>query len=386
MTFDLNQHIFRLLQDEPFFAALSRRVDKKESLGVPTAGIGVNPDTAQFELLYNPNYFDGLTDKQKSGVLKHEFYHLVFQHVTDRLPDEGMTQMWNIATDLAINGFIKSELPEKCCVPGVDEFDFLPLFKTAEWYFEELKKKKSEDPDFLDGAGSGEGEGQFDNHDSWGQCSEHTKQIAKERFREMAQKAVEECDKSRGWGSVSHSLRDKIRKQVSGSVIDWRKVLRYFVKTSQTASKRSSMKHINRRYPYIHAGKKAERQARIAISIDQSGSVSNTLLESFFSELESLAKIAEFVVIPFDDKVDEDSVFVWKKGERREYERVLTGGTNFDAPTDYVNKHGFDGHLILTDMYAPMPKASKCQRAWVTDSQGANMPYFKTTERVLVLS
>ena len=386
MTFDLNRHIFRLLQDEPFFAALSRRVDKKESLGVPTAGIGVNPDTGQFELLYNPDYFDSLTDKEKSGVLKHEFYHLVFQHVTDRLPEEGMSPMWNIATDLAINGFIKAELPEKCCVPGVDEFKFLPLYKTAEWYFEELKKKKSEEPDFLNDMGSGSGEGQFDSHGAWGECDEQTKQIAKERFREMAKKAVEECDKSKGWGSVSHALREQIRKQASGGAIDWRKVLRYFVKTSQTAAKRSSMKHINRRYPYIHAGKKAERQARIAISIDQSGSVSNVLLESFFSELESLAKIAEFVVIPFDDKVDEESVFVWKKGERREYERVLTGGTNFDAPTDYVNKHGFDGHLILTDMYAPMPKASKCQRAWVTDSQGASMPYFKTNEKVLVLS
>ena len=31
MTFDLNQEIVKLLMDEPFYAALSRRIDKKAS-------------------------------------------------------------------------------------------------------------------------------------------------------------------------------------------------------------------------------------------------------------------------------------------------------------------------------------------------------------------
>lgn len=390
MSFDLNKHIFRLLQDEPFFAALSRRIDKRETLGVPTAGIGINPDSGQFEMFYNPEYFDTLTDQQKAGVIKHEFYHLVFEHVTERLPEEGMSPMWNIATDLAINGFLKSELPPKCCIPGVDDFSEMIPLQTAEWYFEELKKKKEKDPSFMSpqpgsAEGSGSPEGQFDSHESWGKSDSQTKEIAKERFKDMAKKAVEECDKGRGWGSLSHSVREQIRTKVNSATIDWRKMLRYFVRTSQTSSKKSSIKRINRRYPYIHAGKKSERQARIAISIDQSGSVSDSLLELFFSELEALAKIAEFVVVPFDDLVYTDEVFVWKKGERRELNRVLRGGTNFDAPTEYVNQHKFDGHLILTDMYAPMPKASKCQRAWITDSNGASMPYFKTKERVLVL-
>ena len=43
--FNLNDHIFRLLQQEPFFAALSRRIEKTSSKAVPTAGVRVNPDT-----------------------------------------------------------------------------------------------------------------------------------------------------------------------------------------------------------------------------------------------------------------------------------------------------------------------------------------------------
>jgi predicted metal-dependent peptidase len=32
--------------------------------------------------------------------------------------------------------------------------------------------------------------------------------------------------------------------------VDWKKVLRYFVKTSQRANKSTTIKRINRRYPY----------------------------------------------------------------------------------------------------------------------------------------
>ena len=50
-TFDLDRYTFKLLQGEPFFAALSRRIQKRPSTDIPTAGVRLNPDTAQFEML-----------------------------------------------------------------------------------------------------------------------------------------------------------------------------------------------------------------------------------------------------------------------------------------------------------------------------------------------
>jgi len=167
--------------------------------------------------------------------------------------------------------------------------------------------------------------------------------------------------------------------------VDWRKVLRYFVKTSQRAAKRSTVRKINRRFPYIHAGKKVNRQARIAISIDQSGSVSDSMLEGFFSELNKLAGFASFTVIPFDTRVEPSLIYEWKKGENHKTERVMAGGTCFNAPTEYVNNHGFDGHILLTDLMAPKPKASKCQRMWMTTRRYAARPYFKTNERIIAV-
>ncbi|MED6313429.1 MAG: hypothetical protein VX704_00165 [Verrucomicrobiota bacterium] len=142
-SFNLNMHTARLLMREPFFAALSRRIDKIASTAIPTAGVRVNPDTAQFELLYNPEFFAQLDDTHKLGILKHEFYHLIFEHVTARKPADGLKRIDNIAMDLAINCHIANELPREsdpgpemngepmqACIPGEGMFKDLPSFKS----------------------------------------------------------------------------------------------------------------------------------------------------------------------------------------------------------------------------------------------------------------
>lgn len=450
--FKLEEHSFRLLKNEPFFSALSRSVTKVLNRGIPTAGVCVNPHTAWYEMHYNPDFFENLgkfddkgnpiTDPQKilerreieaMGVLKHEFYHLIFEHVTSRLPAEGMSLLWNIATDLAINSEIFKELPFTSCVPGrgytdpktkkVFGFEAYPLGKSSEWYFGALKEdprakqQAQDDGEGQDGEGDqdGEGEGEgkggpgkpgkgkgkggpggafgdtLDDHSMWGgegtenETNSIAREIAKERLKDAMQQAAAETIKGgRGWGSMSSEMQKEILRRLETHV-DWRALLRYFVKTSQKANRMSSMRHLNRRYPMIHAGRKVSRTAKVAISIDQSGSVSDAMLAAFFAELNSLSEIADFTVIPFDDSVFEEKIYVWKKGIKKRHERVLCGGTNFDAPTNYVNEKAFDGHIILTDMCAGKPGNSKCQRMWMTTESCAKRPFFETQEKVVAI-
>lgn len=427
-AFNLNMHTHRLLRDEPFFAALSRRIDKRATTSVPTAGVRVTDD-GRFEMLYNPDFFSriieecGNTKENRDnpyrwvrGVLMHEFYHLIYGHVTTRLPEGGMSKLWNVATDLAINTHIPDELPPSGCVPGRGPFVELEPGLSADAYFKILQDDEQASEDDSDGSkdssGDGEGQGQgqggqddqdgdssgssggmgdydsLDDHSGWGEATGEdgatNQQIAEERLKDMIKKSAEEAN-SKGWGSVSTSMRQTIMDSITTKV-DWKKVLRSFVKASQKSSRRSTVKRVNRRFPYIHAGKRSDRVARVAISIDQSGSVSNSMLAAFFSELEQLAKYAEFVVVPFDTTVDENLVYTWKKGEKKQWERVMCGGTCFDAPTAYVNDNSFDGHIVLTDMCAPKPIPSKCRRMWMTDSYGATQPYFKTHEKVLEIT
>jgi len=404
--FSLNTHTARLLMQEPFFAALSRRIDKTPTDTIPTAAVRVNPERQQFEMLYNPAFMGALSDEHKLGVLMHEFYHIIFEHVTKRMPDDGLRRIDNIAMDLAINGLPEmvgklpcnadpgpptgsAGEPMKACIPGEGMFADLPSGMTYEWYLEALKKMGEDDKksDGEPGNGDGdpcEGADSFDDHGQFGECEGTAQEIAKERLKEAVKKAAEEAEKARNWGSVSSSVRKDILERVQTRV-DWRKVLRYFIKTSQRADRRSTPRRINLRFPRIHPGKRVRRHARIAISIDQSGSVDDRMLAAFFSELNELAEIAEFTVVPFDSEVAEDKVYVWKRGQTRKWERVLYGGTCFNAPTKYVNAEGFDGHIILTDLCAPKPIASNCQRMWMTTKAYAQRPYFQTNERVIAI-
>ena len=174
--FNLNMHTARLLMREPFFAALSRRIDKTASKSVPTAGVRVNPHTAQFELLYNPDFMGQLKPEHQLGVLMHEFYHIILEHVTGRKPTDGLRRIDNIAMDLAINGLpeMKGKLPceadpgpvmydgegMKGVFPGEGPFAHLPAGKSYEWYLAALKDMQDQqgEGDGSDGQQDGEGE------------------------------------------------------------------------------------------------------------------------------------------------------------------------------------------------------------------------------------
>jgi len=392
-AFNLNKHTARLLMNEPFFAGISRRINKVATDSIPTAGVYVDKETAQFVLMYNPAFMGKLPDNEKLGVLKHEFYHLIFEHVTGRKPEGGLTKVDNICMDLAINSHLKGELPEMCCMPGKAPFEWAQPFKSYEWYKANWKEPEGgeEGGEGQPGEGSGEpGEGtgsgnydSFDDHSGWSEGIDNTiNEIAKERLKEGIRKAAEEASQAGSWGSVSASCRQEILDGLK-TKINWEKALRYFIKTSQRANKRSTVRRINKRFPYIHAGKKVQRTAKIAISIDQSGSVDDEMLGMFFDALDKLSKIASFTVVPFDTEVCEDHVYEWKKGQRHKKTRVRYGGTCFNAPTKWVNERDFDGHIVLTDLMAPKPVASKSKRLWITTKEYANRPYFETKEIIL---
>jgi predicted metal-dependent peptidase len=414
-NYDLNRHLARYLKEEPFYAALSRHIEKFPSNAIPTAGVCINPESGTFELLYNPDFLEKLSDEEIMIVLKHEFMHLILEHVTGRMPDKSQMRMWNHATDLAINSEIFPKecrdsiknLWDMCLLPGKEgPYKDLPRGESADFYFDKIKEmveeQKKNGNQNQQGEGNGEGQGGgglpqegdgdgsgFDSHEGWGEdgknpIPQEVRELAKERLRQAMNEAANEANRTGSWGTISQSMRKDIIKRLS-SKVDWKKVLRYFIKTSQKADKQNSVRKINRRFPYIHAGRKTNRTAKIAISIDQSGSVSDAMLMTFFAELDNLAEFAEFTVIPFDDGVAEDKIYVWKKGQKKKAERVLCGGTNFDSPTKYVNEKSFDGHIILTDMCAPKPIPSKCQRMWMTDEDNARNPYFKTNERVIAV-
>lgn len=446
--FDLRQWLGHLLADSPFFAALSRRIEKKASRNIPTAGVMWSSERMNFRLIYNPYFMVQLTDEQKVGVLKHEFYHCLLRHVTDRMgfdPEENQerAKKWNYATDCAINSMpdVEGTLPESALHP--DKFD-LPARKASEWYMNNLDEDDMEqeeqdcpvcggdgeiqkDPDDQqqssggDGDGDGEGEQQqadggeggdegddeqqqggghqhggetipcphcsgsgskqFDEHD-WGDEDASDRAMAEDEIRRMSREARDKLAKQNRWGNVPQHLQ-KIINELIASQINWRRQLKAFVEKTQKVDRRASIKERSRKYrEYGLPGHRHERESKLAISIDQSGSVSDEMLAHFFAELANLSDRVSFTVIPFDADIVEEEIFEWEKDSTPEFERVSCGGTDFDPPTRWVNEQGkFDGHIIMSDMYASEPVPSKVKRAWVKPSHCD--PHFNTEEKVI---
>jgi predicted metal-dependent peptidase len=396
--FELDPHLIKLMWDEPFFAKIIRTVTKVKTDKIPTAGVLAKD--GDIKMWWNPKFLAGLTADQVKGLLKHECYHLVFEHTTTRRMTPHIIH--NYATDLAINSMIpEDELPEGGLIPG-------KAFKelTAEdkekmgpeavaryervsakiesfekgWASEVYFAKLMEDPEIAEdiqegnkgqkgepGDGDGPGmPGGMDDHDGWDEMSDEERELVKGKVKQALEDAVKECDASGQWGSVSGQMRATLREMVAND-INWKAVLKNFCGMLRRSNRQANVRRINRKYTGIHPGMQKGYTSSIAVYIDQSGSVDNASLEMLFANLRSLAKQTEFVVYHFDTEVDESSETVWRKGKTPPAHRTRYGGTCFKAPTKHANKnkHRFDGYLILTDGEAYDPGPSKVKRGWV---------------------
>jgi len=105
--FDMNPHLMLFMSKHPFLAAISRQVRKVCTRDIPTAGVSYDERRNEVVLWYNDLFMASLTVSRVHGILKHEFYHIVFRHLTTR---RRMPQfLWNCGTDMTIDWLIWRE-------------------------------------------------------------------------------------------------------------------------------------------------------------------------------------------------------------------------------------------------------------------------------------
>lgn len=195
------------------------------------------------------------------------------------------------------------------------------------------------------------GVGTMDDHDGWEDGdSEASREYVDAKIRKVIGEAVKQADQSNGWGSVPAEMQGYLRERYSNQV-NWKQLLRQFTGLARGTTRISSLKVINRRYPYVHPGVKRGRTANLWIFVDQSGSVDDRSLELLFGELNNLARQMDIKVFPFDTQVDSENVINWRRGQKVQPKRTRCGGTSFDAVVNYLDKHRgeCDGALILSD-------------------------------------
>jgi len=393
---EFDHDFLKVYMDDPFLGTISQGITKLPDFTMPTAYVGVRPNGKAHEVLmgFNPEFFRSLNNKQRRGVVKHELYHLVFQHIFERaVGDKEYQVLWNWATDLAINSIIgKDNLPDACLIPGTRPIDpstgkpiegpyaeFIeqaPVMQASDFYFEKLREiQQREGNNGSLNVAIGQGMGTLDDHGKWDQIPKDIREQIKSKVRDMLDQAVRKAERTNDWGSVPAEIQQIIKKLLSREV-DWKSVLRNFIGRCRSMDRISTIKRINKRAPYMFPGCKRNYVATFACFIDQSGSMSDDDISMLFSELETFAQETQIDVYHFDTEIDLDSHTVWARNKPfPSAHRTRCGGTDFQSIANFANQQEnrgkWSGICILTDGYAPtMGQIFGSRVMWVITEHG----------------
>jgi predicted metal-dependent peptidase len=154
----------------------------------------------------------------------------------------------------------------------------------------DILKQEKEDGDG-DGSGDGEGGG-MDDHD-WNDAKNMTEEEKKELEREIDQ-AIRQGMMARQ--KIAGSGADGLDRELAELLepkINWREVLRDFVKSTCNAKDASSWRRVNRRF--LSTGMYmptliGEKVGHLVIAVDTSGSVGDEELGEFLSEVKGIAE------------------------------------------------------------------------------------------------
>jgi len=347
-----------------FFASLVMRLKFAPDWNVDTAA------TDGRRLIYNPDFLQTLTEPELVGLLAHEVMHCVNKHFSRRSGRDASD--WNIAADLAINPLLTESgftLPDGALIPGEGQYRNFEPGRSAEEYYAQLQASKQPDPngdDSTPGDQSGDQSGSADP----GQCggvidpqaddgtpaesSEQT-QLDSEWSANVA--AAQQAAERRGELSAGLS---RLCGAVLAPAADWKAELREYI--TRPAKRDYNWKRPNRRF--VHQGlylpsMNSLEIGHIIAAVDTSGSIGESTLTRFASELDDIARQgASKITILYHDsdivRVDE-----WTPGNGP---LTLTpcggGGTDHGPVFEWIDQNTDEAPAVLiclTDLYSSFP-------------------------------
>ena len=182
---------------------------------------------------------------------------------------------------------------------------------------------------------------------------------------------------STSWGSLPSFMIELIKKAAEGK-IDYRAVLRMFRASIISQKRRLTRMRPSRRFGFEQMGSRYDFTTRLLIAIDTSCSVGSEELGRYFRIITTFFKygIQEIDVLMFDTVVHGAPLPLSDaKKSQQEFKVEGRGGTDFQAPIDYMVAHPqYDGLIILTDGCAPNPEVPPHLRTkllWVIDNESS---------------
>lgn len=405
-----------LLLEAPFYAHVVSDLQPVVSKEVPVAAIAM---TVPVKLLINREAFSQFKLLHRVGVLQHEVLHLVMEHFLRR--GGRNTELWNLATDLAVNELIdKKYLPPNAVTVASlrDSLGIrLPPRASAEAYYDILEehtvkvtievevdmpggsncpagsqgqsqgKGSADTQDQSQGSSSGgqqeqggaarirvtvqmpDGRSatyeQFDDHGQGGEQEDSiAREIARELVRQIVERAVKNC------GNVPGGLEEYIRA-LQQTRVNWRRILARFLAGRGKMLAQPTYLRESKRYD-DYPGKRKQVGMEALVAIDTSGSMSDAELADILAHLQQIRKISgtKMWVVWGDTRREGGPVPLEKVG--RAVKVKGRGGTDLRWPFEIADRMRIGTVVYFTDGYGPVPNAGEVKQRvlWVITPQG----------------
>ena len=243
---------------------------------------------------YGREFVKKLRDPELAFVVAHENAHKMYRHLTTwrKLHDENH-RLANSACDYVINLMLKDLDPSETVI-AMPRYTDGPLkgrvMGLVDERFRGMNAKQVFDILKEEDDGEGEGDG-FDIHDWDGakdMTEEEKKVLAREIDQAIRQGLISAKKAGTGTGGMDRELEGLMEPKV-----DWREVLREFVKSTCSAKDKSSWRRVNRRF--LSTGVYmptliGEKVGHLVVGIDASGSVGTKELAECLSEVQGIAE------------------------------------------------------------------------------------------------
>lgn len=317
--------------------------------------------------IYGRKFVAELREPELCFVIAHEAGHKMYRHLTTwrKLYDED-PKLANMACDYVINLMLKDLDPQGTVIA-------MPLMKdgphkgkpialiderfrgmNSKQVFDILKQEQE------DGGGGGGGEGGLDEHD-WDGAGDMTDEEKKELARDIDQAIrqgllAHKKNTGEGAGGIDRELEEMMTPKVN-----WREVLRDYVKSICHSKDASSWRRVNRRYlstGVYMPSMIGEKVGHIVVAIDTSGSIGQAELTEFLSEVKGIAEEVnpEIVdLIYWDSEVAGHETY-----EQSEVSNIVSstkprggGGTSPSCVSTYLVEKKIEPQciIVLTDGY-----------------------------------
>jgi predicted metal-dependent peptidase len=355
-----------------FFAGLFM-VGKTSVLDAP-----ITAATNGRDAMYGRAFVDELSDKELAFLVLHENMHKCYRHLTTwRHLYERNRALANQACDYVINIQLLDMDPEGTVIQmptdkktrkpiGLIDVRFRGM--DTKQVFDILSKEQEEEKQQGgQGGESGNGEqtdGQSDSSSGAGMDDhdwEGAKTMSTEEQKQLAQD-VEGALRQGGVyaGSVGGDMLRTIKSMLEPRV-DWREVLRTFIRVSLQDRDSPSWRRAHRNFLWqdiILPSIMGKRMKSLVVAMDTSGSIQGEMLELFMGELNKAVKVAgpqRLDILYWDTEVAGHETY--KEGDMRDIVHKTKpkggGGTDPDCLPPYMagKKLDPDAIIVLTDGY-----------------------------------